>query len=232
MQHPSRRAVRAPATSTHGALLEDGSPTRAGPADRGAATLGHGRMRRGALPETSMSLVIHRGVLSARGLFLAAAMLLALPGAATAATVTVVEYYNAALDHYFITPLADEIDALDSGRIAGWGRTGLVFDGVRSPGRRRRRGQPGVPLLHPAAARRLAFLVRVARRMRRGAARRSRPIRTSAATSRRRPRSSTSRCRTPSPARARRAPCPSTGCGTSAPTRITATRPIAATATR
>jgi len=41
---------------------------------------------------------------------------------------TVVEYYNAALDHYFITPLPAEIDALDSGRISGWGRTGLVFD--------------------------------------------------------------------------------------------------------
>src|SRR5512144_502041 len=29
---------------------------------------------------------------------------------------TVVEYYNASLDHYFVTPLANEIDALDSGR--------------------------------------------------------------------------------------------------------------------
>ncbi len=47
---------------------------------------------------------------------------------------TVVEYYNAALDHYFITPLADEIDALDSGRISGWTRTGLAFDGSSSPG--------------------------------------------------------------------------------------------------
>ncbi|MEO9135044.1 MAG: hypothetical protein ABI316_00375 [Casimicrobiaceae bacterium] len=47
---------------------------------------------------------------------------------------TVVEYYNAALDHYFITPLADEIDALDSGRISGWTRTGLVFDGSSAPG--------------------------------------------------------------------------------------------------
>ena len=46
---------------------------------------------------------------------------------------TVVEYYHPALDHYFITPLANEIDALDSGRIAGWGRTGLVFDAFASP---------------------------------------------------------------------------------------------------
>jgi hypothetical protein len=48
--------------------------------------------------------------------------------AAPVSAITVVEYYNAALDHYFITPLPTEIDALDSGRISGWGRTGLVFD--------------------------------------------------------------------------------------------------------
>jgi hypothetical protein len=48
--------------------------------------------------------------------------------AAPVSAVTVVEDYNAALDHYFITPLPAEIDALDSGRLSGWGRTGLVFD--------------------------------------------------------------------------------------------------------
>ena len=56
---------------------------------------------------------------------------------ATAATpasaITVIEYYNKTLDHYFITPLANEIDALDSGRIIGWGRTGFVFDGFSTP---------------------------------------------------------------------------------------------------
>lgn len=41
---------------------------------------------------------------------------------------TVVEYYNATLDHYFMTPLANEIAALDSETIAGWTRTGLTFD--------------------------------------------------------------------------------------------------------
>ncbi|HTP45646.1 MAG TPA: hypothetical protein VMQ50_01820 [Casimicrobiaceae bacterium] len=41
--------------------------------------------------------------------------------------VTVVEYYAASLDHYFITPVAAEIDALDSGRIPGWVRTGQSF---------------------------------------------------------------------------------------------------------
>ena len=45
---------------------------------------------------------------------------------------TVVEYYNATLDHYFITPLANEIAALDSGTIAGWTRTGLAFDASAS----------------------------------------------------------------------------------------------------
>jgi hypothetical protein len=42
--------------------------------------------------------------------------------------VGVVEYYNIALDHYFISPLAPDIDALDSGRIAGWTRTGYTFE--------------------------------------------------------------------------------------------------------
>jgi len=37
------------------------------------------------------------------------------------------EYYHAALDHYFITNLAPDIDALDSGRIGGWARTGKSF---------------------------------------------------------------------------------------------------------
>src|SRR6185369_10133899 len=41
--------------------------------------------------------------------------------------VTVFEYYNAALDHYFISDLAPDIQALDAGRIAGWARTGKSF---------------------------------------------------------------------------------------------------------
>ncbi|HEX6137028.1 MAG TPA: hypothetical protein VF059_05190 [Casimicrobiaceae bacterium] len=63
-----------------------------------------------------------------------AAGCLALVACAAARAATVVEYYHAALDHYFITPLANEIDALDSGRTAGWTRTGLAFDGSLSPG--------------------------------------------------------------------------------------------------
>lgn len=40
----------------------------------------------------------------------------------------VIEYYDAALDHYFMSASQPELDALDSGRIAGWTRTGYSFD--------------------------------------------------------------------------------------------------------
>ena len=43
------------------------------------------------------------------------------------AAVAVVEYYNAQLDHYFVSAQAADIDALDSGRLGGWTRTGLMF---------------------------------------------------------------------------------------------------------
>ena len=41
--------------------------------------------------------------------------------------VDVVEYYDASLDHYFMTGSAAEIAALDSGAPAGWRRTGYVL---------------------------------------------------------------------------------------------------------
>lgn len=41
--------------------------------------------------------------------------------------VAAVEYYNAALDHYFVSTRADDIEALDSGRLRGWARTGQSF---------------------------------------------------------------------------------------------------------
>jgi hypothetical protein len=52
-------------------------------------------------------------------------------------SVTIIEYYNAALDHYFITALADEIAKLDNGTFVGWARTGQTFKayGVGSSGR-------------------------------------------------------------------------------------------------
>lgn len=46
---------------------------------------------------------------------------------------TVVEYYHASLDHYFITWLAAEIAVLDAGTvIKGWTRTGKSFNGYVS----------------------------------------------------------------------------------------------------
>jgi hypothetical protein len=45
----------------------------------------------------------------------------------TPQAVTSVEFYNQALDHYFISALTPDIDALDTGRLAGWRRTGLSF---------------------------------------------------------------------------------------------------------
>ena len=48
-------------------------------------------------------------------------------GSAPLTTINVVEYYNARLDHYFMSPLSPDIDALDSGRIPGWARTGYTF---------------------------------------------------------------------------------------------------------
>jgi hypothetical protein len=45
----------------------------------------------------------------------------------TPTLVTAVEYYNASKDHYFITASGPDIDALDTGRFAGWQRTGESF---------------------------------------------------------------------------------------------------------
>ncbi len=58
---------------------------------------------------------------------------LACAGASLAQTVTVVEYYDPALDHYFITALQSEIDALDANRFLGWSRTGLTFQAFADP---------------------------------------------------------------------------------------------------
>lgn len=48
-------------------------------------------------------------------------------GAVPPRPVTVVEFYNAALDHYFVSPLAPDIEALDAGRLPDWARTGRTF---------------------------------------------------------------------------------------------------------
>ncbi len=50
-------------------------------------------------------------------------------------TATAVEFYNAALDHYFITHLAPEIAILDAGvTIKGWTRTGQSFNVITAAG--------------------------------------------------------------------------------------------------
>ena len=41
--------------------------------------------------------------------------------------VSVVEYYNASLDHFFYSASAPDIDALDNGWFIGWQRTGYTF---------------------------------------------------------------------------------------------------------
>lgn len=47
--------------------------------------------------------------------------------ALTSRPVMNVEFYNANLNHYFMSSLAPDIDALDTGRLPGWVRTGEVF---------------------------------------------------------------------------------------------------------
>ncbi len=47
--------------------------------------------------------------------------------------VPVIEYYNATLDHYFMSALPADIAALDSGALQGWVRTGLGFKAFATP---------------------------------------------------------------------------------------------------
>lgn len=58
---------------------------------------------------------------------------LTMPTGPAPAVTRAIEYYHAGLGHYFMTTDAAEIDALDSGRIHGWQRTGLSFN-VVDPG--------------------------------------------------------------------------------------------------
>jgi hypothetical protein len=51
----------------------------------------------------------------------------------TGGTAVAVEYYNANLDHYFMTISPVEINALDTGQFVGWQRTGLRFLAYASP---------------------------------------------------------------------------------------------------
>jgi len=51
-----------------------------------------------------------------------------IPAAPAPAKTAVVEYYHAALDHYFVSALPADIAALDSGQLQGWSRTGHAFN--------------------------------------------------------------------------------------------------------
>ena len=54
-------------------------------------------------------------------------LLLPLAAPTRAQMVDVIEYYNVSQDHYFISSLQADINALDSGQFKGWARTGLTF---------------------------------------------------------------------------------------------------------
>lgn len=66
-------------------------------------------------------------VTDSRGATATAARAVTVGGKGVATPVTVVEFYNATLDHYFITYAAAEIAKLDDGTFKGWARTGLSF---------------------------------------------------------------------------------------------------------
>src|SRR5437764_10126644 len=53
-------------------------------------------------------------------------------GAVQLTPVTISEFYNATLDHYFITADSAEAAALDNGVHAGWMRTGYAFTGYET----------------------------------------------------------------------------------------------------
>lgn len=75
-----------------------------------------------ALPTAGSSLV--------RGGGASAALMQDFDGAlayAGSGTSPIYEFYNAALDHYFMSGAQPDIDALDSGRFHGWSRTGQVL---------------------------------------------------------------------------------------------------------
>jgi len=62
-----------------------------------------------------------------RALMVVAHCALLLAPTAGAAPANAVEYFSAALGHYFITAVPDEVAALDAGRPPGWTRTGFAF---------------------------------------------------------------------------------------------------------
>ena len=51
-----------------------------------------------------------------------------LPSLAFGASSAAVEYYHSGYGHYFVTASPQEVEALDTGRVSGWIRTGESFD--------------------------------------------------------------------------------------------------------
>src|SRR5258708_18362382 len=88
----------------------------------GVSSMTYGDAPLTPLPIDGVSALSSSGVVMNAPTNFAGAMatLVALP-------VTAVEFYRQAVDHYFISALQPDIDALDSGRLAGWARTGLSF---------------------------------------------------------------------------------------------------------
>ena len=81
---------------------------------------------------------IRRGNLVIDSPQLASLAIMQISGVATttptaARTVDVIEFYNMAMDHYFMSSLAPDIDALDSGHFPGWARTGQTFKAYPQP---------------------------------------------------------------------------------------------------
>jgi hypothetical protein len=67
------------------------------------------------------------------GIVDAGAAVMATKATTPAAISTVVEYYNRALDHYFMTWMPDESTKLDAGTISGWTRTGKSWQTYTTP---------------------------------------------------------------------------------------------------
>ena len=64
-----------------------------------------------------------------------AALAIALPAAALEPTAHVVEFYNASLNHYFITAFPEEAAMLDAGTaVTGWARTGVAWNAWQGAG--------------------------------------------------------------------------------------------------
>lgn len=76
----------------------------------------HGLLRSGAIETATASTFAGQKVVDYYG-----------PG------VGIIEYYNAQLDQYFMSGSQPDLDALDSGRIPGWTRTGADFSAYSAP---------------------------------------------------------------------------------------------------